>query len=253
MTRPHGLLAGMLAALLALAVPLSSVASAASLALGPAVLTAVSDQRCDDAIEVRPRSGRPASASGTTRLFEARGVASACAGRDVVVTLVGASGEPLGAARGAVPPGGGTVSLAVAEADAAVFLPGVRSVAALVGTWGVGAVWQLPGDALPVVLCVAPVGCSVSYEVLADTEDLARLRVTQGVHFVRSSTVLVNLGALQIDEARRVTLTEGVFTSARITSCDGRFVLVDVSSFLVGTFTLTADSSLTGAVQCTLP
>lgn len=163
----------LIATLLALVVvALPSVASAASLNVRSAVLTMVSESGCDDAVEVRPRTGQGVLAQGTTTLFEARGVDKACAGRQLAVTIFRASGASLGTAVASIPQGfaGGTVNLTT---GGAVFVPDVAGVAATLGTWGVAATWTLPGDVLPLVICRTESGASCAPSIGAVSVDRA--------------------------------------------------------------------------------
>lgn len=247
----------LIATLLALVVvALPSVASAASLNVRAASLATVTATRCDDAIEVRPDAAQGVVAAGYTTAFEVRGIAAACAGKPLKVAVFSRTGALLG--EGAVPAAqvvGSTAKVTLTPVNPrGVFLPDVHGAAATTGTWGVPATWTLPGNALPAVLCIAPVGCEISYTLPTNTESQASVRVVQGIHFVDGGTVLINLGALEIQEAQRAYISSQSFlTSARVTSCDGRFVTAEFSSFLQATFTVTANQETTGAFQCTRP
>lgn len=193
-TRTAVIIASLLA-LVAVAIP--SVASAASLNVRGAVVTSVAAQRCDDAIEVRPRTGQPVLTRGTTTLFEVRGLAAACAGASIEVALVGANGAALGTARADVPRpfAGGVVNIATSQT---VFVPNVRKVSATVGTWGVPATWVLPGSVLPLVICTTESGgaCTPSEarEVSASVTTLALSRGSIFFGWFYKDRLLINMG-----------------------------------------------------------
>lgn len=194
----------LIATLLALVVvALPSVASAASLKVSRPVLTTLTAQRCDDAIVISPRkdqsengkgglNGYDEISTGSTRKFEARGLAPSCAGKKIEATLIDADGVALATLEGNAS-AGGTVNL---TASKAVFLPDVRRAAAIVGSWGVSAAWQLPGEVLPLVMCKTRNGnssCAPTVEILGRGTNEWSFSITSQQYFRAGDRMYVNL------------------------------------------------------------
>lgn len=247
----------LIATLLALVVvALPSVASAASLNVRSAVLTTVSETGCDDAIEVRPRTGQGVLAQGTTTLFEARGVDKACAGRQLAVTIFRASGAPLGTAVANIPQGfaGGTVNLAT---GGAVFVPDVAGVAATLGTWGVAATWTLPGDVLPLVICTSSQGVACltgagDVRIVTNTAQRLVIDMSRWNWFAESYVITVNLDhpSLALRNSQTVSVTGGGLTDASATSCAGSLLTLRPTSLIYMSVSVTGYPGSGGTVQC---
>lgn len=249
----------LIATLLALVVvALPSMASAASLNVRGAVVTTVTATACDDAVEVRPRSGQPVLSRGTTDLFEARGVARACAGKALEVTLYDQAGASLGVARANLPASfaGGTVALALTGGRTS-FVPDIRGAAVTIGTWAVDATWVLPGDVLPLVICTNSQGApclTASGDVRIATNSAQRLvlEMSRWNWLADSYVITVNLDhpSLALRNSRTVTVTGGGLTDASATACAGPLLTLRPTSLIYMSVTVTGYPGSGGAVQC---
>lgn len=142
----------LVAATVVLAILLGSVslASAAQLNLLPGSLGAftVSD-RCTEAVTVSPTTVTAGSASGA----QVTGLTNECAGREIQLTLFGASGDAIVT---------GTTTIAASDPESAsvttdTFMAAdITGAAVTIGTWGVLATWSYtPATSLPAVSCVS--------------------------------------------------------------------------------------------------